>query len=134
MNTIFKMIMAIFGRMPRQRIFVHKSTLDVQSVNIDVIRWFIDAAEGVPNYREHCTVLTIKQVRPSQRIASITKIVKMIIIIIISPAGPFIDKIRWHNAPHLVDKKIGIIIIIMFKMVLVTIPVIIIIGPELRDN
>ena len=57
----------------------------------------------------------------------------MIIIIIISPAGPFIDNIRWHNAPNLVDKKMGIIIIIMFNMVLVTIPVIII-GPELRDN
>jgi len=105
-------------------------------------------AEGVPNYREHCTVLTIKQVRPPNAfwpkmaiiiimmfiMFVITKMVKMIIIIIISPAGPFIDKIRWHNAPHLVDKKMGIIIIIMFKMVLVTIPVIIIIGPELRDN
>jgi len=58
----------------------------------------------------------------------------MIIIIIISPAGPFIDNIRWHNAPNLVDKKMGIIIIIMFNMVLVTFSVIIIIGPELRDN
>jgi len=64
----------------------------------------------------------------------ITKMVKMIIIIIISPAGPFIDNIRWHNAPNLVDKKMGIIIIIMFNMVLVTFSVIIIIGPELRDN
>ena len=49
----------------------------------------------------------------------ITKMVKMIIIIIISPAGPFIDNIRWHNAPNLVDKKMGIIIIIMFIIIIV---------------
>ena len=79
------------------------------STNICVIMSInIRTAEGVPNYREHCTVLTIKQVRPPNAfwpkmaiiiiimfiMFVITKMVKMIIIIIISPAGPFIDNIR----------------------------------------